>query len=64
MTRIYVDEIFGAAFPDDPRNDEHVAQSSAFFFTRHRMLFGSDPDPKLLTANSPLNGFSYPAKRS
>lgn len=62
MTRIYVDEIFGAAFPDDPRNDEHVAELLAF--TRHRMLFGSDPDPKLLTANSPLNGFSYPAKRS
>lgn len=52
MTRIYIDEIFGSAFPEDPANDEHVAELLAF--TRHRMLFGVDPDPALLKATSPL----------
>ena len=52
MTRIYVDEIFGSTFPDDPNNDDHVAELLAF--TRHRMMFGVDPDPSLLKATSPL----------
>ncbi len=52
MSRIYIDEIFGSEFPDDPANDEHVAELLAF--TRHRMLFGIDPDPTLLNATSSL----------
>lgn len=58
MTRIYVDEIFGSAFPEDPQNDEHVAELLAF--TRHRMLFGIDPDPALLKATSPLRRADTP----
>lgn len=52
MTRIYIDEIFGSAFPQDPSSDEYVAELLAF--TRHRMLFGIDPDPALLKARSGL----------
>jgi AcrR family transcriptional regulator len=51
MTRIYIDEIFGPEFPGDPSNDEVVAEWLAF--ARHRMLFGMDPDPKLLAAPPP-----------
>lgn len=45
LVRIYCDEIFGPDFVD-PVNDECVAELLAF--TRHRMLFGVDPDPGLL----------------
>lgn len=55
MTRIYVDEIFGSAFPDDPGNDELVAELMAF--TRHRLLFGTDPDPALFDSHSQPSGF-------
>ena len=62
MTRIFVDEIFGADFPENPDNDEHVAELLAF--TRHRMLFGVDPDPRLLKATSRLGRFPPPAEPS
>lgn len=62
MTRIYIDEIFGAAFPEDPASDEHVAELLAF--TRHRMLFGIDPDPALLKAKSALGRLADAARPS
>ncbi len=60
MTRIYIDEIFGGAFPEDPASDEHVAELLAF--TRHRMLFGIDPDPALLKARSALERLADAAR--
>ncbi len=47
MARIYIDNIFGAAFADDETNDEKVAELLAF--SRQRLLCGVDPDPSLIT---------------
>ncbi|MCC5989233.1 MAG: TetR/AcrR family transcriptional regulator [Pararhodobacter sp.] len=44
---IYIDEVFGAEFAENPENDRHVAELLALI--RHRVLFGRDPDPALLS---------------
>jgi AcrR family transcriptional regulator len=47
LTRIYIDNLFGAEFADAEANDERVAELLAF--SRQRLLFGVDPDPSLIT---------------
>lgn len=43
LKSIYIDEIFGPDFAQDPGNDLYVAELLALI--RHRILFGRDPDP-------------------
>lgn len=50
LARIYIDEIFGEAFAEDPGNEEYVAELLAYL--RHRVLFGHDPDASLLSERS------------
>ncbi|MGF7154272.1 TetR/AcrR family transcriptional regulator [Novosphingobium gossypii] len=57
MTRIYIDDLFGAAFAEDEANDERVAELLAF--SRQRLLYGVDPDPSLITING-IAGLSPP----
>lgn len=47
MARIYIDNLFGAAFAENEANDERVAELLAF--SRQRLLYGVDPDPSLIT---------------
>lgn len=52
LTRIYIDNLFGAEFADNEANDEQVAELLAF--SRQRLLYGVDPDPSLIT----IQGFA------
>lgn len=62
LQRIYIDEVFGASFAENPDNDDYVAELLALI--RHRILFGCDPDPELVSEWCRVNGRIVPFERA